>query len=58
MAETIFVIAKILGALFLLCKFISKFSQTSEPDEAIKLLGKTLSMRTGNFTYQEKIERN
>jgi len=54
MTETILMLAKILGALFILCKFINKFGQASDPHEAINLLGESLSMRTGIFTFDRK----
>jgi len=54
MAETILVIAKILGVLFIMCKVINKLAQVSDPNEVINLIGDSLSMRTGSFTFKRK----
>ncbi|MBI5965136.1 MAG: hypothetical protein HY863_16785 [Chloroflexi bacterium] len=54
MTEIILVVAKILGILIILCKFINKFAQGSDSAEAINLLGKSLSMRIGNFSLKRK----
>lgn len=53
MTEIVFLIAKILGILFILCRFINKYGQVSDPEESINLLSESLSMRTGNFTSQK-----
>jgi len=54
MTEIILVVAKILAILFILCKFINKYGQATESDEAINLLGKSLLMRTGDFAPVHK----
>ncbi len=54
MTEIIFVVAKILGILIILCKFINKFGQGSDSNETINLLGESLSMRIGKFLPKQK----
>lgn len=54
MTETILLIAKILGVLFIVCKFINKFAKVSDSDEAIKLMGDSLTIRTGIFSLKRK----
>lgn len=54
MEESILVILKIVGTLFLLCKLIGRCVQVSTPGEVNNILGKSLAMRTGNFSsWQE-----
>ena len=50
MIATIIVIAKVLGLLFLVCKGISLAGQISDTGEVRKLMGDSLSMRTGIFS--------
>ena len=54
MEESILLILKIVGALFLLCKLVGRCAQISTPGEINRILGKSLVMRTGNFSpWQE-----
>ncbi len=54
MEESILVILKIVGALFLFCKLIGRCAQVSTSGEVNRILGKSLVMRTGNFSpWQE-----
>lgn len=54
MEDFVPVILKILGSLFLFCKLMSKCAQVSKPDEVNRILGKSLVMRTGNFSPWQK----
>jgi len=47
MAETIFLTVKILGILFIVCKFIHTFAYVSDRDEVIDVMGTSLSLRSG-----------
>lgn len=54
MEESILVILKIVGALFLFCKLVGRCAHVSTPGEVNRILGKSLVMRTGNFSpWQE-----
>ena len=50
MFTSIFVIVKVLGMLFLVCKAISLAGQISDTGEVNTLLGDSLSMRVGIFS--------
>jgi hypothetical protein len=50
MFATFFVIVKVLGLLFLVCKGISFAGQISDTGEVRILIGDSLSMRTGIFS--------
>ena len=47
MSETIFLTVKILGILFIVCKFIHTFAYISDRDEVIDVMGTSLSLRSG-----------
>lgn len=57
--EAIFlVILKVLGFLFLFYKLINKCMQMSEPDEVNRILGKSITMQTGNFSPRREERRD
>jgi len=57
MEDSILAVLKILGSLFLFCKFINRFARESEPDEVIHILRKSLAMRTGSFPPSQDAEK-
>lgn len=54
MTETIFVSAKIMGFVFIMCKIINGSAQDSDSADGINLWGGSLSIQIGNFTPSRK----
>lgn len=54
MVESILGVFTILGSAFILCKLIGKAAQMFGLDEITRLMGKSLSMGSGDFSSRQR----
>jgi len=54
MAELILGVSVILGSVFIIGKLISGIARVFELDEITRLMSRSMSMRTGNFSSKQQ----
>lgn len=52
MIESAFVIFKILGVLWLICKAINMAGKVSDTSDVVNLMGQTFALRSGSHTVK------
>lgn len=57
MVETAIAIGIFLGVPFILCKLVNKVVRACRPDEIINLMTESLSMRTGDLSHKQRLDR-